>query len=224
MATHLLAPARRRDRRSVFAVLAIVVALALLTAAALSARSGSDELDGRREAAAVPTGAQSVPQVHNHPGRPTHIYDGSCERLGAVAYALNPVGAGTMTGAAMEGVPAMPMGDPIGADTALPVEIGQILLDAQLTEIVAERRAVNVQVSETEYGTYVACGEVGGTVMNDSLAFGLHELHASGFSGVAVLQGSDDGTLVTVYLAQGMTGTGSGATPVAEIGTPAADG
>lgn len=222
MATRPIASARRRDRRPVLAIPTVLVALALLAAAALSARSGQEESDESGEVAAVPAGAQSSSQVHNHPGRPTHIHDGSCDRLGEVAYPLNPIGAGVMTGAAMDDVPAMAIGDAVGAPTALPVEIGQIMLDATIAEIVAAPRAVNVQISETEYGTYIACGDVGGTLNGETLAFGLHELDGSGFSGIAVLQGTDDGTLVTLYLGQGLTGAGSAATPTADVGTPAA--
>lgn len=224
MATRTHGQARRRDRRAVLAVGAGLVALALLTAAAFSARSVSDAAGERAKAAAASTGGQPAPRVHNHAGRPALIHDGSCERLGEVAYPLNPVGAGVMTGAAMEDVPAMAIGDPVGAKTALPIEIGQIVLDAPIAEIVAAPRAVNVQISETEYGTYVACGDVGGALNGGTLAFGLHELHGSGFSGVVVLQGTDDGTLVTVYLGQGTNGAVSAATPKAVTGTPAAGG
>lgn len=214
--------ARRGDRRPLMAVLAVVGAVALLGAAALSAGSRPDGTGETPPVAAGLVGTPGASQVHNHPGRTTHIYDGSCDRLGEVAYALNPVGAGEMTGAAMEDVPRMAIGDLVGATTASPVEIGRITLDAPIAEIVAERRALNVQISEFEYGNYVACGDVGGTLSGGTLAFGLHELNGSGFSGVAVLQETAEGTLVTVYLGQGMTGTVAAATPNAAVGTPAA--
>lgn len=206
MATRRSSAARRQRQRALVAAVAVlglgtVVAAVALGAGLGPARSSADP--GQGVGAPVEDGAA---QVHYHPGRPTHIYDGSCARLGEVAYALNPVGSGEMTGPAMEGVVAMPVGETVGARTAVPVEIGQIKLDAPLAEIVAAPRAINVQISEYEYGTFIACGDLGGGPTGETLALGLRELHGSGYAGVAVLRGADDGTVVTVYLTEGGSG------------------
>lgn len=199
---------RRRPRRWQPAALCAGLGAAVLIAAlALAAGGGGEGRGGPAgPSGRAQSGTDEEAEVHVHAGRPTHIYDGSCARLGEVAYPLNPVGAGTMTGPAMTGVAAMPMGDPVGPTSALPVEIGQILVDAPLATISAGQRAINVQISEYEYGNYIACGDLGGAVIGGTLAFGLHEVNGSGFSGVAVLEGQGEATLVTVYLAQGLAG------------------
>lgn len=63
-----------------------------------------------------------------------------------------------------------------------------------------DQLAVAVQRSEGEYGVWVACGEVGGAMTADGLAFGIRELNGSGLSGIAVLAPGDGETRVTVYL------------------------
>lgn len=119
-----------------------------------------------------------------------------------------------MVGAEVSGVQAMAIGGQIGAGSAAPVGIGQVELEAPLVEIVSARRAINVQVGETEYGSFVARGDVGGMVVGETLAFGLDEVNGSGFSGVAIRRGGEKGVVVTVYLSQGSVERPMGATPV----------
>lgn len=209
-------PQRRFGRRHIAATAIICGAVALLGAALFPARDGqkltSDAVLASQAQGAATDPAGTGGQVHNHPGRPAHIYSGRCDNLGEVAFALNPVGAGTMTGGAGADAPSMAIGEIVGAASALPVEIGTITLDVPLAEITAGEYALNVQISEYDYGNVVACGDVGGAVANNTLTFGLAERNTSGISGVAVLAGEDDRTRVTVYLAQQLNGQ---ATPTA---------
>ncbi len=180
---------------------AIIVGLAL----AGGAGGGQGAATGQTEtglAASQSTPATAPAQaVHVHLGRPTHVYAGGCDDLGEATHALNPIGAGTMTGPAMADAPAMAIGDPVGSAEAVPVEIGRTTLAVPLAELVADRHAVNVYRSEQEYGATVACGEVGGAIGDGSLAFGLRERNGSGLSGLVVFTERGTETEVVAYLA-----------------------
>ena len=143
-------------------------------------------------------------EEHYHPGRPAHIHGGSCSTLGEVEFPLNPVGAGAMTGSGMKGITSMPLGVQVGSPLATPMEVGRITLDVPLSEIVAGERALNVQISEFEYGNYIACGNVPSVRGLETLAFGLAERNGSGFAGMAILQANGTMTEVAVYLAPGL--------------------
>jgi len=195
---------KRLHRGRVLATLIVASGAVLIVAALVTSGLGMeiprDGAFGAQDGSLAAGAAQG--QVHYHPGRPAHIHKGNCNNLGKVAFPLNPVGAGTMSGAAMADMPAMAIGQAEGLSAATPVEVGSITLDTPLESIVARRYALNIQISEFEYGRYVACGEVGGVIVGDTLAFGLRELNASGFSGLALLEGKGDETLVSVYLTQ----------------------
>ncbi len=100
----------------------------------------------------------------------------------------------------MNGTP-MAMGDMMGATDAIPVEWSVTTVAASLADIVAGGHAINVHESAENIGNYIACGDIGGTMMGDSdLAIGLGTLNDSGYSGIARLHDNGDGTTtVTVY-------------------------
>jgi hypothetical protein len=81
--------------------------------------------------------------------------------------------------------------------------VSRSAVDASLDDILAATHSINVHLSEEEIGTYVACGELGGTVVDGELIVGLRPLNGSGLAGVAILGGDDDDdqTDVTIYLA-----------------------
>ncbi len=174
-------------------------------------------------------GAQDEMAAH-----PAHIHTGTCDQLGEVVYPLAAVGAPGMMGmpdatpgASEESMAAdetpMAAGEMMGAEAAAMVEVSETTVDALLEDILAEEHAINVHESEENVGTYIACGEIGGTMMmgtmmGDALAVGLRELKGSGYTGIATLQAMDEQTLVTVYLAQDLAGgmmgeAGAEATP-----------
>ncbi len=189
----------RRSRWAIPAVLLSFGALVLATITVLAAGRDRDETG-------APSSAAPAHGQHVHLGRPTHLYAGGCDERGEVAFALNPVGSGVMDGPPMTD-PTMPMGQRVGAATALPVEIGQITLAVPLSEVVEGRHALKVQESEMNLGPYVACGEVGGAIADGRLVFEVRSRDASGFGGMAVLDEKGDETVVTVYLAQGLGAT-----------------
>lgn len=198
-------PSSPRSRRKFAGAVALSVAAAVvLLVAALSWMSGSST--GPRLRAVAQT------EVHNHPGRPAHIYEGDCDRLGEVKYSLNPVGAGEMVSTETSDAPAMAIGDLVGSSAATAVETGSNTLAVPIDEIIADELAVAVHRSESEYGAWVACGEVGGAMTATGLAFGVREQNESGLSGVVVLTPAGSETLVTIYLSGGPSG--AAASPV----------
>lgn len=128
-----------------------------------------------------------VAQDEAAPPHPAHIHAGTCVELGDIVIPLNDV--------------AEPMGDRVGNEMATSPRISVTQTEVALSDITGAEHAVNVHLSADELGTYIACGEVGGTLTeNGTLAFRLHEMTDSGNQGVAWLSGGDDGTSVTVLL------------------------
>ena len=134
--------------------------------------------------AVAPVAAQDEERVPH----PAHIHSGSCDDLGDIVVPLADVAENRA-------------GERFGAQTAIPVEESFTAADMQLGEILSAPHAINVHESATEIQNYIACGDIGGRVVDNRLTIGLRELNGSGYSGVAVLAGSDAGTDVTVYLA-----------------------
>lgn len=133
-------------------------------------------------------------------GHPAHIHAGTCAELGDVVFPLSDVSMSMM----VDGTP-MAMGDMMGAPDAIPVEWSVTTVAAPLADIVAGGHAINIHESAENIGNYIACGNIGGTMMGASdLAIGLGTLNDSGYSGIARLHDNGDGTTtVTVYLTGG---------------------
>jgi hypothetical protein len=131
-------------------------------------------------------------------GRPAHIHEGSCPEVGAVVAPLTDLTTadGTVTS---PGTPAADMGG------AIPAEYSFTMVDMSLDDILAGEHAVNVHLSADQIDTYLACGDIGGTVdANGSVVIGLAEVEDSGFSGIAVLTTNADNaaaTDVSVFIA-----------------------
>jgi hypothetical protein len=176
--------------------------------------------------------AQDATESH-----PAHIHSGSCAQLGDVVYPLTNVSpSGMMSGMqAMAATPGtgMPsamatpggltMSPPMGATSAISVETSQTLVNASLQDLLSKPYAINVHESQANIQHYIACGDLGGSMMTGpamanggTLAIGLKELNNSGESGIALLRDQGDNkTMVWIYLAKGLSGAGGMATPAA---------
>ncbi len=138
------------------------------------------------------TAAQDASAAH-----PAHIHSGTCAALGDVVAPLTDVAAiGASSGA-------------VGPASALPVEMSTTRVDIPMQTIIDGGHAVNIHQSAAEINAYIACGDIGGVVSDNTLVIGLGELNGSGYSGVAVLKSDGNATDVTVYLTQGAAGTGT---------------
>ena len=165
--------------------------------------------------------AQDDMAMQPHPG---HIHSGSCDQLGDVVFPLTNASMGMegMMGGMMAtpesgtmASPQMGTGEMMGSEAAVMVATSVTTVDASLEDILADEHAINFHESEENIQNYIACGDIGGMIatgpgmeQGGTLVVGLRELNGSGYSGIAVLEGMDDQTEVSVYLAQDLSGAG----------------
>lgn len=82
-------------------------------------------------------------------------------------------------------------------------------------DMLATSHAINVHMSDEDIETYIACGDIGGVVVDDTLVISLSPQNDSGYHGIAILtKDEDDNVDVEVYLAEPAS-TEPEATPVA---------
>lgn len=190
----------RRSGAARLPLLGTLLTVALLLATLVAGRGALAAAQGD----ATP-GAGMAP----HPG---HIHAGTCAELGEIVFPLSPA--------------APVAGEATGPETALPVAVSETTVDVALADIIAGGHAINFHESMENIANYIACGDVGGVVVDGTLTIGLAELNDSGFTGVAVLREEGGQTAVSVYLTQtgGMAEMpAAGATPAAGA-SPAAAG
>lgn len=121
---------------------------------------------------------------------PAHIHTGTCTELGEVVAPLTDV--------------AVQEGEHVGAETAHAVKTSHTIVDMPLQEIIDGGHAINVHKSADEIDQYIACGDIGGVIVEEGgrqhLLVGLGELNGSGHTGTAWLGADGDKTEVAVTL------------------------
>jgi hypothetical protein len=122
---------------------------------------------------------------------PAHIHSGTCDQLGDVVVPLTDV-----TTAA---------GEHVGAESAHGVKTSISVVDMPLQEIIDGGHAINVHESAEAIDVYIACGDIGGTLVTDEdgrthLLIGLGELNDSGHTGTAWLGDDGEQTEVAITL------------------------
>lgn len=148
------------------------------------------------------------------PPRPSHIHIGDCDELGEVIQPLTPL--------------TVPSGEIAGNDEAVLAEAAFSTIPLSLDEMLAADHALKVHLSQAEIQTYLACGDIGGTVDADgALIVGLKEVDGSGYTGIAYLvPGGPGETVLSVMIAKVLPGGGPGdnaAAPDTEDEAAAAD-
>ena len=128
--------------------------------------------------------------AHEGVPHPAHIHTGTCPAPGDVVFPLADAGA--------------PTGNVTGSTAAIPVDVSQTSVESSLADLVASDHAIVVHESAENIGTYILCGDIGGSMISDTdLAIGLGELNESGASGVATLHDNGDGTTsVSLYVTE----------------------
>ena len=155
-------------------------------------------------------------QDESAPSHPSFIESGDCSNLDANPMAtLNNV---ELIGTATEDDDSSEEEDRQveGTLTAAPVLTSNSEdLDLSFDDMLAESHSVTVHLSDDDLQTYVACGEIGGLVVDDQMVIALHEVDGSGYNGIAMLAKDGDGNVdVTIYLAgPAATDSESDATP-----------
>ncbi len=70
-------------------------------------------------------------------------------------------------------------------------------------DMLATSHAVNIHESDENIDVYIACGDIGGVVVDGELAVALQPQNDSGYGGIAVLTEDEDGNVdVEVYLSE----------------------
>jgi plastocyanin len=118
---------------------------------------------------------------------PAHIHSGICSNLGDIV-------------APLADVTELTAGENFGSAGAVPVQESETEVALPLGDLLAAPHAVNIHESAEAIQNYIACGDIGGRVVDGDLAIGLLGLNQSNYQGVVVLEGDDDVTNVTIYL------------------------
>ena len=147
--------------------------------------------------AATVSVAQDESQTASHP---SHIHIGTCDELDP-----NPV----MPLNNIEPITNADDGDDQqgtnvqGVLTASQVLYAESDDGDQLSwdDMLAQSHSINVHESDENIQNYIACGEIGGVVVDDRLVITLHPMNDSGYTGIAILEKDDDNIDVEVYLA-----------------------
>jgi plastocyanin len=127
---------------------------------------------------------------------PIHIHSGTCDNLGDVVFPLTDVQLNTA-------------GETFGSP-AIPVEESETEVAVTLSDLLGSPHAINIHESADAIQNYIACGNIGGRVVDGDLEVGLREINGSGHYGVAKLDGDDDHVDVEIYLAWDSEQAGGG--------------
>jgi len=104
---------------------------------------------------------------------PAHIHPGTCDDLGDILAPLSDV-------------TAITAGEPQGSASAVPAEVSLTEVQPTLTDLLAAPHAINIHESADAIQNYIACGDIGGRVVDGELVIGLQERNGSGYSGRTV--------------------------------------
>lgn len=93
-------------------------------------------------------------------------------------------------------------GDAGGQELVGPLYEGSGGIDAGLADLLATDQpyVLAIHQSAEAFGTLLACGEVGGVIVDGNLTFAIRPLNDSGFAGVAALGETDEGAAGSVIL------------------------
>ncbi|MDP9369022.1 MAG: cupredoxin domain-containing protein [Chloroflexota bacterium] len=139
---------------------------------------------------------------------PAALFEGSCASLGQIVFPLADVGIVNSDPGNQQG------GEIVGPPSAVPVLQSITELPVALDQVLAAPRAIAVGRSPEDAATIIACGNVGGTRVGDTVMIGLGEHNDSGYGGVALLNPAEPGwTNVVIYLTPPATMPTAGATP-----------
>lgn len=144
---------------------------------------------------------------------PAHIHAGTCDELDPnPAHPLTDI-----TAWVNEDTDDENANTPQGALTAPLMLRSETDVEMSLEDLLAESHSINVHESTENIQNYIACGEIGGIVVDDdgeTLVVALSPLNDSGYFGVAFLKANDDTTNVKVWLAEPRVDEEPAATPV----------
>ncbi len=145
------------------------------------------------------TGSALAQDEESTASHPIHIHAGTCEELDP-----NPLAPlDNMVPRINEDAEDESDNQPVGVLTAPNVLVtSSDEIDVAWDDMLAGSHAINVHLSDEEVQTYIACGDIGGVVVDDQLIVALQPLNDSGYMGLAIFQQDGDGNVdvPAVYL------------------------
>lgn len=144
------------------------------------------------------------------PSHPAHIHAGDCANLDP-----NPKAPLNYVEPQLSESEDEDANEAQGVLTAAPVLYSETDdVELSFDDVLAESHSINVHESDENIQTYIACGEIGGVVVDDELVIALHPTNDSGYSGIAILTRDGDGNVdVEIYLAEPIQDNEVEATP-----------
>lgn len=144
-------------------------------------------------------GPSSHTLAHEAHGHPARIHEGTCEELGAVAFRLNGVGGSVDLDNAPVATPT-----PVNPATAYQVMVSETTIDATVDDVLAAEHAVMIYESDDAMDA-IACGNVGGAMLNGTLITGLADAGVPGHVGFALFRAEGAQTTVSLMLGHGLS-------------------
>lgn len=136
--------------------------------------------------------------AHAADGHPVRIHEGSCQSLGPEAFSLTGPGATVdLDGNAI----ATP--HPVNADRAYQVMSSDTTIDTTVDDLMTTEHAVMLYDNDEDMRA-IACGNIGGAMLDDTLVAGLGEVGIPGHVGFALFQPDGDKTDVTILIGHAM--------------------
>jgi hypothetical protein len=137
--------------------------------------------------------------AHAADGHPAKIHEGTCEALGRVAFPLTGVGASVDLNQTPIATPA-----PVKPQVSYQVLISETTIPASLETLLSGEYAVMIYETDEDLQA-IACGNIGGSLMVDTLVVGLAEMGVPGHTGMALFRPDADQTLVTILFGHGLS-------------------
>jgi hypothetical protein len=142
--------------------------------------------------------------AHAEDGHPVRIHQGTCQSLGPVAFSLAGVNASVELDGNIIATPQT-----INADKAYQVMVSESRITTTIEDLLASDLAVMLYDNDEDMQA-IACGNVGGARLGDTLAVGLGEIGIPGHVGFAVFQPHGDQTDVTILIGHAMSPVSAG--------------
>ena len=138
-------------------------------------------------------------RAHAADGHPAKIHEGTCQALGRVAFPLTDVGASVDLEQTPIATPAA-----VNPQSSYQVMVSETTIPASLEILLSGEHAVMVYDSDEDLQA-IACGNIGGALMRDTLVVGLAEMGVPGHTGFALFRPDGDQTVVTILFGHGLS-------------------
>lgn len=177
-------------RRSLLRSMALAVGGTITVAGSAMADAGNTGIGGSDGSTVCPPSRRPTRRVTGVPPFPVYVVGGTCASPDkSTSYNLIDAGAEESGD------------DPQGASSSYPVARSTTSIRVKLDDLLAKPHAVVVRAGASDNGL-IACGDIGGVLLNGSVAFGLREQNGSGYAGVAHLIAAEEQSTVNVFVGQ----------------------